>query len=236
MDFEAVLARVALEGWRGVNVTHPYKERVVTKIAAMDRVTRLIGAVNTVVFSPSGLQGHNTDYSGFINTYRTARGTSSPGRVCLIGAGGVGRAISFALATLNASEIRIFDRDPTKAMALEASICSTFPGVTAMTCLSTETAARGADGIVNCSWVGMNGHEGTPIHRRDLKGAIWAFDSVYTPSDTLFLREAASMGLNTISGYELFFRQGLDAWTIFSGRHADEVRLRGEISHSVRTP
>ena len=59
-----------------------------------------------------------------------------------------------------------------------------------------------------------------------MAGRRWAFDAVYTPADTQFLRDAASAGLATMSGYELFLHQGADAFRIFTGREVDRQELR----------
>jgi shikimate dehydrogenase len=59
-----------------------------------------------------------------------------------------------------------------------------------------------------------------------MRGARWAFDAVYTPRDTRFLRDAAAEGLEVLSGYELFFHQGIHAFGIFTGRRPDPKALR----------
>ena len=59
-----------------------------------------------------------------------------------------------------------------------------------------------------------------------MAGASWAFDAVYTPVDTRFMQDAAAEGLTAISGYELFFHQGVDAWDIFVGRTLSHDDLR----------
>jgi shikimate dehydrogenase len=78
----------------------------------------------------------------------------------------------------------------------------------------------------------MHQYPGTPIPR-DLIGAqSWAFDAVYTPAQTRFLLDARSAGLQVISGYELFFYQGVDAFEVFTGMRVDEARLREALMRS----
>jgi shikimate dehydrogenase len=74
--------------------------------------------------------------------------------------------------------------------------------------------------------VGMVGYEGTPLPREAMAGAAWAFDAVYTPVDTQFLRDAEAEGLKILSGYELYFYQGLHSITLFQGCEVDEAVLR----------
>lgn len=230
LAFDPLFARVAQAGYRGVNVTYPYKERAAAKVFIADPLVRAIGAVNTVVFAPEGPQGFNTDYSGFVAAYRRVRGDTAPGPVLMIGAGGVGKAVAFALVALGLREIRIADRDLPKAEALAAALTAAAPGLVTRTGADATALAQGVAGIINCTPVGMVGHDGTPLPAAHLQGAQWCFDAVYTPVDTQFLQDAAAAGLQVISGYELFIGQGVDAWAIFAGLPLDVARLRDDLA------
>ncbi len=92
--------------------------------------------------------------------------------------------------------------------------------------MSVEDAAAGVEGLVNCTPLGMDGKPGTAVPRSAIGEQKWAVDAVYTPVDTLFLNDARAAGLDVMSGYELFFFQGVDAFKIFTGRDVDESALR----------
>jgi shikimate dehydrogenase len=81
----------------------------------------------------------------------------------------------------------------------------------------------------------MVGIGGTPLPADAMQGAAWVFDAVYTPVDTQFLLDAKDAGLAVISGYELFFGQGVDAWKIFTGNEIDHAALREAISMPSRS-
>ena len=231
-SFEEVIDHCARSGYRGVNITYPYKQRVVSRVEIGDPLVQAMGAVNTVVFENGRVLGFNTDYSGFCAAYRGARGSALPGATCIVGAGGVGRAIAFGLVALGATDIRITDRDPVKAEALAKAlhaICPqlrTRPGIGVGTGTDPVALTRGVEGVVNATPVGMVGHCGTPVPRAVIAGARWAFDAVYTPVDTVFVRNATAEGLTVITGYELFIGQGVDAWKIFTGLTVDGRSLR----------
>lgn len=230
LPFDALFEWVRDNGYRGVNVTYPYKERAVAKVTVDDPLVRGIGAVNTVVFDEGGPHGFNTDYSGFIAAYRRVRGTAAPGPVLMIGAGGVGKAVAFGLVALGLTEIRIADRDLPKAQALAEALAAACPGLTTRTGTDAAAMSAGVSGIINCTPVGMVGYDGTPLPRENLSGAEWVFDAVYTPVETQFLQDAMTAGLQVISGYELFFGQGVDAWVIFTGLLLDEAQMRRELA------
>lgn len=215
MDLDAVLDWCGANGFAGVNVTYPYKEAVVPRVTLADPALRRLGAVNTVLFGPAGLAGHNTDFTGFAAAFRARYGTAAPGPVAMIGAGGVGRAIAFALAGLGAAELRLVDSDPAKVAALAAALAG--QGMAVRPAASAAEALEGARGVINATPVGMVGQPGTPVPAALWPGRVWAFDAVYTPSDTRFLQEAAAAGVDCLSGWELFFHQGIEAFRLFTG-------------------
>lgn len=220
------LRKCSSHGYRAVNVTHPFKERAAELVHATSEQIRRIGAVNTVRFDPTaGPQGFNSDYTGFKRAFEARFPGESPGAVAIIGAGGVGRAIAFGLADLGAEEIRLFDQERRKSESLAAALR---PQTEAriLICGSLEEATADADGLINATPVGMYGHPGTPIPKAMVRTQSWAFDAVYTPIETRFLMDAMNAGLEVLSGYELFFYQGVDAFEVFSGVRVDEARLR----------
>ncbi len=233
LTFDEVFERVRTGGFRGINVTYPYKELVTAKVAVTDPLVRAIGAANTVVFDPAGPKGFNTDYTGFMNAYRAVRGDANPGQVCLIGTGGVGKAVAFGLIDLGARAVCCVDLDPDKAKALAQALRALGTDTQVETSNDAVAAAQGADGIVNCTPLGMVGIGGTPLPSEAMPGALWAFDAVYTPVNTAFLQDARRAGLTVISGYELFFCQGVDAWSVFTGVALDHGALRAAIRDDV---
>lgn len=228
-SFETVFDTCRAGDFRGINITYPYKERVATMVVVDEPLERAIGAVNTVIFDREGPRGHNTDYSGFISAYRRVRAGRAPGSTLMVGTGGVGRAVAYALVTLGVTELRLVDREREKAARLAEELRLAAPGVQIETRQDNVAAAAGAEGVVNCTPVGMYGHEGTPLPTTAMTGGGWAFDAVYTPKDTQFLADAEAAGRTPISGWELFFYQGVHAWHHFAGVPLDEDRLRADL-------
>jgi shikimate dehydrogenase len=227
-DFDAVFERCRCERYRGINITYPYKEHVVAKLDIDDAIVRAVAACNTVVFDGPRPLGLNTDYTGFIDAFRGTFGTANPGTVAMAGSGGVGKAIGFALGSLGASALRLFDRERPKAEALASSLAAV-SGMAVEIAGSIQEAVTGADGIVNCTPLGMLGHDGSAIPKSIIGGQRWVFDAVYTPVDTRFLKDAGAAGIAAMSGYELFFFQGVNAFKIFTGRDVDQAALRREL-------
>ena len=224
--FDATLEACRAQDYRGLNVTYPFKERAAQAVqVAADQVRRL-GAVNTVRLDlQAGPRGFNTDYSGFRRAFQARFPGRNPGAVAIVGAGGVGRAIAFALVDLRAAEIRLFDRNNAQARGL-AAVLQNGTGTRVVVCATLEEASAGADGLVNATPQGMYQYPETAIPKELIKCQAWAFDAVYTPAQTQFLTDAIAAKLEILYGHELFFYQGVDAFEIFTGLRVDETGLR----------
>jgi shikimate dehydrogenase len=224
--FDEALQACRAQGYRGVNVTYPFKERAAATVQPASDPVRRLGAVNTVRFDDGAQpRGFNTDYTGFRRAFASRFPGRGPGGAAIVGAGGVGRAIGFALVDLDATEIRLFDQDPVKSASVATALRDqTDTRVTI--CRDLQEASAGADGLINATPVGMHQHPGTPIPRTLIGTQAWAFDAIYTPTDTRFLLDAVEAGLEVLYGYELFFYQGVDAFEIFTGMRVDEAQLR----------
>lgn len=170
-DFATVFLQAGDTGFRGLNITYPYKERVVPLVRIPDPRVAALGAVNTVVFAEDGPEGRNTDWSGFLAGYHRAFGDRSPGAVCMVGAGGAGKAVAFGLIALGLTDLRLVERDLPKAAALGEALRATTPGLRVIVTGDEAEGAAGAVGLINCTPVGMIGYDGTPIPRAAMAGA-----------------------------------------------------------------
>lgn len=228
LSFDEVLSAAHSEGLRGVNVTLPYKERVLARVRVDDPAVARIGAVNTVRFIEGEARGYNTDYSGFMAAFRATFGAVSPGQTVVIGTGGVGKAVAFGLIALGAHEIVLVDQDALKAETLARSLHQAAEGRIRVRVAGLEALAS-AEGVVNGTPLGMVGYPGSPVPDGAFPPAAWAFDAVYTPTDTPFRAQATAAGARFLSGWELFFHQGVDAFEIFTGRRPDLSVLRAAL-------
>src|SRR5580704_12072270 len=99
-------------GFAGLNITHPCKQAVIPLLDDLSPDARALGAVNTVVFGRDGRAvGHNTDWSGFAESFRRGLADVRRNRVVQFGAGGAGAAVAHALLTLGVDELAIVDTD-----------------------------------------------------------------------------------------------------------------------------
>jgi shikimate dehydrogenase len=213
-ELRALLDSIKRIGFAGVNVTFPYKEAVLPLLDDLSPAAREIGAVNTIVVRDNRLVGYNTDATGFERAIGNLVNTSGRGPVALIGAGGVGKAIAFALAALGVAELSIFDTDRTKAEQIAAQLRGRQPMRIAE---SVDDALRGAVGVVNGTPIGMLPDRGTPVPETLLHRDIWVADAVYSPLWTPLLTAAKAKGAEIMTGRDLAIHQAADAFELFTG-------------------
>jgi shikimate dehydrogenase len=213
-ELKFLLEGVRRLGFSGINVTFPYKEAVIDLLDELSPSAKMIGAVNTVVVRDGRLIGHNTDTTGFSRAVSGLVTASAHGAVAVIGAGGVGKAIAFALASLGVTELRIFDRERAKAAYLAAQLQD---HVSTSIPHSVEDAVLGVAGIVNGSPVGMLPNRGTPVPDALLHAGLWVADAVYSPLWTPLLLAAMAKGAAVMTGRELAIYQAADAFELFTG-------------------
>jgi len=220
----AMLDSVRRLGFAGVNVTFPYKEAVVDLLDELTPAAAAMQAVNTVVVREGRLIGHNTDATGFARASACLVADSGRSPVAVIGAGGVGKAIAFALASHGVAEIRIFDVDRAKAARL-ADLLHGHKGIVVAD--SIEAALDGAAGLVNGTPVGMLPSRGMAVPEMLLHAGMWVVDAVYWPLFTPLLLAAKAKSARIMTGRELAICQAADAFELFTGL-APSTTVMGE--------
>jgi shikimate dehydrogenase len=218
----AMLEGVRLLGFSGVNVTFPYKEAIIPLLDALAPGAAAIGSANTVVARNGMLTGHNTDATGFASAFKAVLGAPGDAPVALIGAGGVGRAIGFAMAEIGARAVRIFDSDAAKAQALAARLSDRLE---THVCSDVAEALKGAGGVINGTPIGMLPNRDSPVPVELLRRDMYVADAVYTPLFTPLLTAARAAGARLMTGRELCIHQAADAFRLFTGFEPSRERI-----------
>ncbi len=219
-DFDATVHGLTGRGWSGVTVTHPYKTNAARYAEeGMHPDVAHLGACNTLVFGEY-LIGYNTDYTGFLAAFApvTERGLVDRGPVVMAGAGGVARSIGAALVSLGVSDLAIYDTDTLRAKDLAFSIG---PPARAIPSSEFDSAVRGASGLVNATPMGMAEYPGSAFPAGLISGQAWAFDAVYTPTDTAFLQDAGAAGVQVVTGFDLFRHMAVRSFAAYTGITVD---------------
>jgi len=197
---------------KGFSVTIPHKETIIKHLDFIDKDAKAIGAVNTVKIVNGKLHGYNTDADSFIDPLRKALGDLKNVSVGIIGNGGAARACVFALKR-DGANVTIFARDTNKASTLATEFDVELENI-----MGLDSGLRTPDCLVNATPLGTTGklEKETPISAKQIKNIQLAYDLVYNPIETLFLREARRVDIPTINGLEMLVAQGIKQFRIWT--------------------
>ncbi len=227
-DLAQLLAAIKTAGFAGANITYPFKHQILRLLDAVDPQAAQVGAVNTVAIAPDGrTTGYNFDRPGWRGSFEEAFGRSGAegATVVLVGAGGAGHAVAFALTDLGVGELVIHDRDCARAQALAARLARHCGASRCRLAADLADEIAAADGVVNATQTGMRGFAGNPVPVAALKPSHWCADVVYTPIETEFLEAAAARGARVLNGGGMCVHTGVAAFRLFTGIEPDLARM-----------
>ena len=225
-DLPRLLAALRTVGAAGCNVTYPYKQSVIAALDGLSPQAAAVGAVNTIVFSDGRAIGHNTDVLGFGEALAGGIGDRGCRSVVQVGAGGAGAATAQALLLHGVEELALFDVDHDRAAALAVRLQGQFPDRYIHAGGALPAAVAAADGLVNATPMGMDKLPGLPVPAECLGPHLWVADIVYFPLETALIAESRRRGCTVIDGSAMAIGQAAAAFTLFTGRPADRVRMR----------
>ena len=187
---------------KGLNVTIPYKEVVIPFLDKLSKKAALIGAVNTIKISKKGkLKGYNTDYYGFMISLQPLLKAHHK-KALILGTGGASKGVAFALDELGIDYTFVSRKAKANAIAYNQINASTFDDYQI---------------IINSSPVGTSPNtEASPLIPYDYftKKHI-AYDLIYNPEETQFLKKAKAHGAQTKNGMDMLVFQAEKAWEIW---------------------
>lgn len=216
------LAGVRGLGLRGINITVPHKQALLSLVDELTPEARAVGAVNTVIVKGETLLGHNTDVGGFLRALGDAGCDARGSSALVLGAGGAARAVVYALARVGA-QVTLLNRTVSRAHDLAREFASLGAGARLEAGPLDEQTLRGiassASLIVNTTPLGMWPEvdtspwlEGVPFPADAL-----LFDLIYNPRETLLMRQARAGGARAVDGLRMLVHQGAEAFELWTG-------------------
>lgn len=218
---------------RGFNVTIPHKQTIIPLLDHVSDVAMDIGAVNTVWRADDGWHGTNTDAIGFLAPLKPLAIDWANTRAMILGNGGAARAVVAACHRLGCRRINVVGRSPEKLAHFAESWANT-PDIASrlqvMTWdeLPTQLPKNGL--VINATPIGMHPDTAaSPLSENEMalmRSDAIAYDLIYTPRPTQFLRQAQDIGLTAIDGLEMLVQQGAAALEIWLGQPAPVKIMR----------
>ncbi len=228
-------------GFDGVNVTIPHKASVIDLLDEVDSKARLLNAVNCVNRTGNQLTGYNTDLLGFGYSLRQNNVEIEGNQFAIIGAGGSAQAVGAVLADGEAKKVSIVNRTPERAEELKATILSVNEAID-VELISAEDLAQNAknlDCVVNTTSVGMSPNvTDSPLPSGFFTENTLAFDLVYNPLETQFLKDAKAQGASVVNGVQMLVAQAVYSVEIWIGgnivAHVDMNALVRDLEKTIK--
>jgi shikimate dehydrogenase len=201
-DFDAVLPQLLrIENLGGLVFTIPYKARACVLAQVLGAQAQVVGAINALAKGADGRwQAEIFDGLGCVEAFRRRAISFTGKRVMLLGAGGAGSAIAFAIGHEGPATLRVYDVDARRAAALAAKVARANPGVVVTAGAATTVEI---DILLNASPVGMLGDARLPMDLDKLPRELVVFDAIVKPERTPLLALAQACGCTTVQGREM---------------------------------
>jgi shikimate dehydrogenase len=195
----------------GANVTIPHKTDIIKYIDFVDKVAEEIGSINTIVAENGRFCGYNTDYLGFSQDLSAKKVNLKSKNVLIIGAGGVARAVAYALKNSEAEKIYIASRTLKNARRL----ASTFK-LEPLDINKVNELLPDVDLLVNASSCGMKETDVLPFNAVKVKKSLIVYDLICGKA-TPFVKLAKDEGLRIFTGEGMLVRQGACGFKMWTG-------------------
>jgi shikimate dehydrogenase len=232
--FAEFLASWGERGYVGANVTLPHKEAAL-KLSQPDDRADAVGAANTLWREGGVLRSTNTDVEGFMENLDAATPGWDAGlaSAIVLGAGGAGRAIVFALLERGAERVYVANRTFEKAEAFRARFGNR---VRPVRWGEVNGLLAGAQLLANATSLGMTGQPELDINLSDLPPSAVVTDVVYVPLETPLLTEARRCGLRTADGLGMLLHQAVRGFSLWFGvRPEVTAELRALVEADLKT-
>ena len=200
--------------FKGLNVTIPFKKKIIPHLDFVDKDAKNLEAVNTIVNIKGKLKGYNTDLYGFSIGLEKAKKWNPEDPVVILGAGGASEAAIAGVLKLGATKIFIMNRTPSKILKLTRK----YENVKKADWLCARTI-KSAGLFINTTSLGMRGYSEIPIKQDVFNKNVVIYDIVYNPLETKLIKLAQQSNLSFIQGMDMFVNQAAKSFSLWFGKN-----------------
>ena len=200
---------------RGLNVTIPYKQKVMEFLDNISPEARAIGAVNVIKVIHEGkkirLKGYNSDVIGFTQSIEPMLEKRYHKKALILGTGGASKAIDYGLKSLGLETVFVSRYERPETIQYDKI---------------TPEVVKEYNVIVNCTPVGMYPHtEECPLLPYEaMDNHTILYDLIYNPDETMFMKRGAQYGANVKNGLEMLLLQAFASWEVWHEKKKLDVK------------
>lgn len=208
-ELKDLISEVKEKKIHGINVTVPFKKKVIPYLDKLSLESQNTQSVNTIYLDNNKIIGHNTDIDGFELGIKNSKFDIKNKKVLILGAGGVVPSIIFALNKMKVSEITITNRTKHKAEKLK----DLFENLKVVEWGDIPQF----DMVINATSIGLNKNDEINLDFSKVDPNKFFYDIIYNPKETVFLKNAKKLGNKTENGKLMFIYQALAAFNMWHG-------------------
>ena len=227
-DLKSLVISKKEQGFSGLNITIPHKEKVTEICDELSENARILQAVNLITFKNNIIYGDNTDGGGFVESLKEDFPdiNLSSLRIGILGAGGAAKSIALSLSKENPKKIFVFNRNIDRAEKLLEKV--NFHAAEPLNIDDINLKKLSIDLLINATPVGMAGMTDTNfINFKNIGGIEFFADIVYNPENTESMSLARSQNIKTMGGLGMLLYQAIPSFESFFG-------VRPEVSNGLK--
>ena len=207
-EIENTILKIRSKKIDGINVTVPFKNKVVNFMDTLTKEASETGSVNTIYFKDDKIVGHNTDIDGFELGIRSYGYDVKKKKIFIFGAGGVVPSIIVGLKRMGALKIFLYNRTTSKSEHLKNKFKD-------IEIIDKENIPKDIDMLINASSLGINKSDKIELNYEGIGNNKFYYDVIYNPTETNFLKEAKKYGNKIENGKKMFIYQAHQAFAIW---------------------
>ncbi len=209
----------------GFNITIPYKEEILRFCDEMSEDVKVIGAANTVKKIGNALVAYNTDWIGLIKSWNDIKANFSGKKILILGAGGAAKACVYALYSLGVKEVFVSNRTQIRVDEMKKSLSESGLKIEIIFVDWLKRMSQYYDIVINTTPLGMYPDNSNPFDFKlySFDGTYFAYDVVYNPAVTPFLKSAQEIGIKCNNGLRMLIWQAIEAQKIWFGSIISDV-------------
>lgn len=227
-DLKSLVISKKEQGFSGLNITIPHKEKVTEICDELSESARILQAVNLITFKNNIIYGDNTDGGGFVESLKEDFPdiNLSSLRIGILGAGGAAKSIALSLSKENPKKIFVFNRNIDRAEKLLEKV--NFHAAEPLNIDDINLKKLSIDLLINATPVGMAGMTDTNfINFKNIRGIEFFADIVYNPENTESMSLARSQNIKTMGGLGMLLYQAVPSFESFFG-------VRPEVTNGLK--
>ena len=211
-DLPQIIEKVKQGYFSGINVTLPFKQKIINHVDKVVNDAEFTGSVNTVLVNNNTVIGENTDVYGLKAAYLKEIENSANKKALVIGAGGVSPSVILSIKKSGIKNISVTNRTNDKCIFLKKKY--NFLNIISWENLKSEI--KNFDIIINATSLGLKNGEDFNFNFSDTKNQIIYIDTIYNPLETKTLKYLKEEGRRVFNGLDMFIYQGQKSFYLWN--------------------